>query len=398
MRQTTPILELPIPKPKPCKKILDAIAFLNEYSPTDIIKVKIRYRYSEKSNVFSLFLQYWNHTTQTNEYHFTKRYIYGIQDQYKEDKQKVKEAGRIRDEYRKGMLKAEAAGNPVSLSTPVAYKKLIDYFQEKLDELDKRGNTYASYNNCLNYVKKSNLRNLALRNVTEGDCRNFSKFLKQNLYINSSIFYFQVLKIILNKAVTEDKLIQVNPAVNIKVGKKEDSKKEFLLEHEIKKLIDTPIAQKYSDIKNAFLFSCYTGLRLCDVSQIKFTDIQNGYLVFRQQKTKNINRVPIKGTSQRITEKQRKVKKTGLIFGLDRQFSNMKINNILKKWIAEAGIEKHIFFHCSRNSFATLMLTNGVDVYTVTKLMGHKNVAMTEEYLNLIDKKRDEAIDKLPVL
>ena len=68
----------------------------------------------------------------------------------------------------------------------------------------------------------------------------------------------------------------------------------------------------------------------------------------------------------------------------------------LRKWIKDAEIEKEISFHCARHTFATMCLTQEVDIFTVSKLLGHKDLESTQIYAKLIDKKKDEAIDKLP--
>ena len=76
--------------------------------------------------------------------------------------------------------------------------------------------------------------------------------------------------------------------------------------------------------------------------------------------------------------------------------SENKINKHIKNWIQAAGINKHVTFHISRHNFATLLLSSDIDIYTVSKLLGHKDVKVTQIYAKLIDKKRDEAIEKLP--
>ena len=78
--------------------------------------------------------------------------------------------------------------------------------------------------------------------------------------------------------------------------------------------------------------------------------------------------------------------------------NNTQICNAIKKWVQKAGINKHITFHCARHTFATMCLTYDVDIYTVSKLLGHRDIGSTQIYAKLIDKKKDEAIDKLPSL
>ncbi len=65
-------------------------------------------------------------------------------------------------------------------------------------------------------------------------------------------------------------------------------------------------------------------------------------------------------------------------------------------WIMKAGITKHITFHCARHTYATLLLTYGVDIFTLSKLLGHKNIKNTQIYAKIIDRKKREAVDKLP--
>ena len=72
------------------------------------------------------------------------------------------------------------------------------------------------------------------------------------------------------------------------------------------------------------------------------------------------------------------------------------VNRKLKIMTKQLGIDKHITFHCSRHTFATMMLTLGVDIYTVSKLLGHRRVTTTQIYGNIVDKKKREAVDMIP--
>lgn len=77
-------------------------------------------------------------------------------------------------------------------------------------------------------------------------------------------------------------------------------------------------------------------------------------------------------------------------------FFKSYISRVVARWAVLAGINKHITFHCARHTFATLCLTYDIDLYTVSKLLGHRDIKTTQIYAKLIDKKKDEAIDKLP--
>ena len=67
----------------------------------------------------------------------------------------------------------------------------------------------------------------------------------------------------------------------------------------------------------------------------------------------------------------------------------------IRKWMQNADIKKHISFHCSRHTFATMMLTLGVDIYTTSKLLGHSNVSTTQIYSKIVDEKKVEAVNKV---
>ena len=150
-------------------------------------------------------------------------------------------------------------------------------------------------------------------------------------------------------------------------------------------------------MKNAFLFSCFTGLRLSDIESLTTKQIQGGYLHFRQRKTGDMERIKLNPGSLKIIEAQIKTNPTSKsnIFYLP---SRTHIKRPLRIWIKEAGIDKKITFHSARHTFATLCLTYDVDLYTVSKLLGHKDIQTTQIYAKLIDKKKDDAIDKLPSL
>lgn len=71
-------------------------------------------------------------------------------------------------------------------------------------------------------------------------------------------------------------------------------------------------------------------------------------------------------------------------------------NNELLKWVQAAGIKKKITFHCARHTFATLQLTVGTDLYTLSKLLGHTDIKTTQIYGQIIDEKKREAVNRIP--
>jgi integrase len=170
--------------------------------------------------------------------------------------------------------------------------------------------------------------------------------------------------------------------------------KEFLTLPELKALKNT--ACENGQTKNAFLFSCFTGLRYRDIESLHFEDIREGYLHFRQQKTKGYERIKLSQNALEIISRQREINGgEGTVFRLLFSTTTQKHIN---QWVEDAGINKHITWHSGRHTFATLALTHDIDLYTVSKLLGHKEIKTTQIYAKLVDKKKDEAIDKLPVI
>ena len=73
------------------------------------------------------------------------------------------------------------------------------------------------------------------------------------------------------------------------------------------------------------------------------------------------------------------------------------LNKPLKKWLAAAGITKHITFHCLRHTYAVLQLASGTDIYTVSKMLTHKHVTTTEIYLDLLDEMKEDTLGRIQI-
>ena len=98
--------------------------------------------------------------------------------------------------------------------------------------------------------------------------------------------------------------------------------------------------------------------------------------------------------SHKTSARQRKCTRNGK--GVCRIGLTGESNVILHKWVEQAGISKHVTFHTARHTHATMMLTLGVDLYTVSKLLGHTNIQTTQIYAKLVDESKKKAIDLIP--
>ena len=146
-----------------------------------------------------------------------------------------------------------------------------------------------------------------------------------------------------------------------------------------------------------FLFGCYTGLRFSDIQRITWEDIKedasNGKLYFNieMKKTKDY----VKGYLSQKALATMGTRAKGCIFP---RVSPCYVDTMLKETAKAVGINKNISFHTSRHSFAVNLLANGLDIYSVSRLLGHTDIKTTQIYLEMIPKKQIEGatlIDKI---
>lgn len=202
------------------------------------------------------------------------------------------------------------------------------------------------------------------------------------------------------KAAVEADILRKDPSAGIVIKVDNGSlKKDILSMDEVKLLIDTHYPGENSDIRRAFVFCLYTGLRWCDVKDLTFAnvDYSNRLLKFEQAKTKGHSSassvvIPLNdGLLGLIGRGER----TDLIFPLPSHGMCLKA---LRHWVARAGIDKHITWHCARHSFAVNILNNGANIKTVASLLGHSGLQHTEKYTRAVDSLKEAAINSLPEL
>ncbi len=144
-------------------------------------------------------------------------------------------------------------------------------------------------------------------------------------------------------------------------------------------------------LKKAAFFSALTGLRHSDIRKLKWSELSkegDRYRInFTQRKTGGVEYMPISEQAYLICGEPGDPDR--LVFeGLQ---DPSYINRPVKVWVAAAGIKKKITFHCFRHSYATNQLTEGTDLYTVSKMLGHTNIRTTQIYAKVVDSKKEEA-------
>lgn len=190
--------------------------------------------------------------------------------------------------------------------------------------------------------------------------------------------------------------------ISIKIDEKQ-LRKEILSLDEIAQLASTHYDNENPNIRRAFLFCLYAGLRFCDVKDLTFAnvDFANRLLKFEQSKTKGHSAnsgvwIPLEETHLKlIGEPSQPDNRRELIFPLPSYEMCLKA---LKRWVKRAGISKHISWHCARHSFAVNILNEGANIKTVASLLGHSDLRHTEKYTRAVDSLKRQATASLPPL
>ena len=214
----------------------------------------------------------------------------------------------------------------------------------------------------------------------------------KNLSRNTASTYFKHFIFVLRDGYKEG-FIEKDLAKDAEYIKEEETQREYLTEEELKTLWNTPIKKEV--IKHMAMFSALSGLRFVDIRNLQWKNIyqdkhQGNYIQLREQKTNSTKNHPINETAYSILQMQNT--NEGFVF---RNIEYTQISKPMKDWITESGIKKKISFHNFRHSYATLQLANGTDIYTVSKLLGHKNVTTTQIYTKVLDKNKIEAANRI---
>ena len=213
---------------------------------------------------------------------------------------------------------------------------------------------------------------------------------------NTASTYFSILKAGLKQAFV-DEYLTVDISAKVKGITSIEKPRVALTMNEVQMLVNTPC--KNEVLKRAFLFSILTGLRHGDIQTLKWKQIQQTskgtwQAVVVQQKTKVPDYKPITQQALQLCGERPSDEESLVFEGLtDASW----ISRPLKVWIEASDIKKHVTFHCGRHSFASLLLENGVDIYTIKDLMGHTNVRTTQIYTHIVNEKKEKAANTLHI-
>lgn len=258
----------------------------------------------------------------------------------------------------------------------------------------KAGSTRRRYNAMLSIVKSYERRtSMLVADITTAWFNGFTAYLDgAGLATNTRAVYISTLRYCINEAYREG-LLQTNPIAGVRGAGYEETNRTYLTLDEVRRLADAPCENNVT--KRAFLFGCLTGLRNCDIRSLTWSDVtqQGGYtrIIYKQAKTHGQEYLDISGEAASLMgERQRD---DVPVFPLMHWSS---VRRHLFSWAAAAGITKHVTFHASRHTFAVMMLELNTDIYTVSKLLGHRDVSTTQVYAHVLDKAKREAVAKIP--
>jgi integrase len=263
----------------------------------------------------------------------------------------------------------------------------FDYYQEYVKSNRKYGNRHLE--NSLSAFKAFiGKDSIAAQHITEKLCRNFQEYLLDKFNGETPSGYFLRFKRVL-KTATKDGYFRHDPSKEIPARVGGNKKlKEIITAEEYSQLMSTPCLNY--EVKKAFVFSLYTGLRWIDVKSLSWSMIKNEYVTTIQNKTNIPLEIPLHNIVKNILGDR----KDGLVFHLPTQEG---ANKILRKWSSDARLDKHITWHCARHSFSVLLQQEGVDIATVAGLLGHTSTKYVHEtYNRYVKTNANKAIQKLP--
>ncbi|MEJ6694500.1 MAG: site-specific integrase [Chitinophagales bacterium] len=284
-------------------------------------------------------------------------------------------------------------------------KCFVKYFTSLANK--RKASNHDNWMSTLNYINSYTGGTLAFKDLNEKFLEDFKEYLlttkskkspKAKLSQNSAVSYFNKVKATLKQAY-KDEILQYNLNEKVKPIKALETRREYLTLEELNQLVKTPCNNLL--LKRAALFSALTGLRFSDIQKMKWKELEyvkgQGYILkYKQQKSKGIEDMPISDQAYNFLEGKKNPKDMEqdvlVIDGLD--YSSYH-NKHLFQWIGAAGITKDITFHCFRHTFATLQLFNGTDIYTVSKMLGHKDLKTTQIYAKIVDDSKRKAANKI---
>ena len=319
------------------------------------------------------------------------------------EKQHNKETLQLVEQIKSKRIAEAASGQHGFTSTNTISTNFYGFFNQIMEtkKTNESSKNYDLWLACLIHVKRYHPdESLTFEQVTvewtEGLRRYFDSQAKTKsgnlISSGTASTYFNKVRAVINEAFTKE-IISKNPLKQVKGITVIPSERVYLGLDELRVLVKTDC--RYDILKNAFLFSCLTGLRWSDINKLDWSEISefngNMRITFNQKKTSNLQYLELSPQAYSLLNG---FEQKGRVFQSLKYSAYMNVE--LLRWALAAGISKHVTFHTGRHTFAVSLITQGVDIYTLSKLMGHSEVKTTQVYADIIDSVRKEAMHKIP--
>lgn len=253
----------------------------------------------------------------------------------------------------------------------------------------------TSLNHTIEFMKwKYNVSDMEVKNIKPEFISYYDLWFRtiRNCCNNTSVKYLKNFRKII-KLCIDNEWINKDPFINYKT-KLQPVDKNFLSEEQLESIIDKEFkSERLSFVRDVFIFSCFTGLAYVDIKNLKYDDISTNisgarFIKIKRTKTKVDASIPLLPIAENILTKYKdnpKCLNQNLVLPI---LSNQKMNQYLKEISTLCDIEFDLTFHTARHTFATTVtLNNGVPIETVSKMLGHKSIKMTQHYAKILDSK-----------
>ena len=267
-------------------------------------------------------------------------------------------------------------------------------FKEYYTAKYKKKNTKKNFSNALSHLIKFNAGkpNILIKDITKPFCFKFKNYLdRQDLLNSSKNSYLQKFKEFVGFLVENNHIVE-NPIPRKFSFKNNITDRQYLEEEEFISLAKTPPPNNSFVVCKAFIFGCLSGFRWEDLKDLEFSDIHGDEIKIKQGKTEEFVEFTLPPQAIKIVVEMKKYGNSHIFEGIG---SNSTGNIKIKQWVRNAGIEKVITWHVARHTFACLLLLKGVDIYHVSKLLGHTSIKSTMKYLHVLKKHKTMATEAL---
>ena len=306
-----------------------------------------------------------------------------------------------------GMVTAEMLKNEIThvATVPVTLLKAGEEERERLRIRSEVINSTSSYRQSKSsqaylheYLLSLGMRDIAFEDITEDFGWGYKLYLKTkgcgNGHINHCLTWLNRLIYI----AVDREILRFNPLADVPYEKKPDYKLKHISRAELQRIMELPMSERLQELtRRAFIFSAFTGLSYVDVKRLYPSHIGTSadgrrYIRINRKKTDVESFIPLHPVAEQILSLYNTTDDSRPKYPLPKR-------DMLWYCIHEigivAGVLENLSYHASRHSFGTLMLSAGVPIESISKMMGHTNIRTTQGYAKVTDDKISEDMDKL---